>query len=186
MQNNLTIAIATSADAVRESLVSWCGSLGIGVEPKADTWIIDGHHAPKDLPKAGQFLVLGPVPKDIKAAAIIPTPVTLNTLATTLRRHLVAPIALREGWSFDANQRTLSHASTPPISLTEKEAALLQQLLHHAPSEVSRDSLLKSVWAYEKDVDTHTLETHIYRLRQKAGSSILDIVTTEQGYKVVL
>ncbi|MBN8544243.1 MAG: winged helix-turn-helix domain-containing protein [Alphaproteobacteria bacterium] len=186
MANNPSIALATDCAAIRESLTRWCAVLDIRVEPKADIWIIDGHHAPKELPKAGQLLVLGPVPKDIKATAIIPTPVTLAALTNALHRNLVAPFALREGWSFDANQRTLSHGTTPPISLTEKEAALLQQLLQHAPSEVSRDSLLKSVWAYEKDVDTHTLETHVYRLRQKAGSSILDIVTTEQGYKVAL
>lgn len=185
MPNKTSIAIASNAEVVRESLTGWCASFGICVETKADTWIIDGHHIPKELPTAGKFLVLGPVPKDMKAAAIIPTPVTLAALATALRRNLVVAIALREGWSFDPNHRTLSHMSAHPINLTEKESALLQQLLQHMPNEISRDALLKSIWAYEKEIDTHTLETHIYRLRQRASGAV-DIFTTEQGYKIVL
>ena len=53
------------------------------------------------------------------------------------------------------------------IRLTEKETALLEMIVQAKGKAVKRDILLKHVWQYAPDVETHTLETHIYRLRQK-------------------
>ena len=53
------------------------------------------------------------------------------------------------------------------LRLTEKETAILRYLYRAAPSVVRRDVLLREVWGYNANVTTHTLETHIYRLRQK-------------------
>jgi len=52
------------------------------------------------------------------------------------------------------------------IYLTEKETALLQYLAS-SDNAVSRKSLLEAVWGYSQDLETHTVETHLYRLRQK-------------------
>ncbi len=52
-------------------------------------------------------------------------------------------------------------------SLTDKETDILVFLAKHNGAAVGRDALLKNVWRYHEDADTHTLETHIYRLRQK-------------------
>ncbi len=52
------------------------------------------------------------------------------------------------------------------IYLTEKETSLLSYLAN-AKTEVSREVLLEAVWGYTNDLETHTLETHLYRLRQK-------------------
>ena len=53
------------------------------------------------------------------------------------------------------------------IELTEKEVGILKCLISYGEEGVDRDTLLKQVWNYSSDVTTHTLETHIYRLRQK-------------------
>ena len=53
------------------------------------------------------------------------------------------------------------------IELTEKEVDILKCLISSGEEIVNRDNLLKQVWNYSSDVTTHTLETHIYRLRQK-------------------
>ena len=53
------------------------------------------------------------------------------------------------------------------VELTEKEVDILRCLISSGEEVVDRDKLLKQVWNYSSDVTTHTLETHIYRLRQK-------------------
>lgn len=71
------------------------------------------------------------------------------------------------------------------IRLTEKEAALLALLLRQDGKSVPREDLLTAVWGYVSDVETHTLETHIYRLRQKIEKdpyAPVFLVTDEDGY----
>ncbi len=73
------------------------------------------------------------------------------------------------------------------ISLTEKEVEILIFLSRHTHQSVSRDALLDEVWGYAKDVETHTLETHVYRLRQKIEANPAEpkfLQTTEDGYSV--
>lgn len=74
------------------------------------------------------------------------------------------------------------------IRLTEKEAGILKHLYRAAPKSVARQVLLNEVWGYNAAVSTHTLETHIYRLRQKieddpARSRFL--LTEPGGYRLV-
>lgn len=74
------------------------------------------------------------------------------------------------------------------IRLTEKETAILKYLYRSSDRVVSRDVLLGEVWGYNAGVTTHTLETHVYRLRQKiepdtAKAQIL--VTESGGYRLV-
>ena len=70
------------------------------------------------------------------------------------------------------------------VTLTEKETLILKKLFLSWPEPVSRASLLSQVWGYHNDVATHTLETHIYRLRQKIArlSENQLIETTTTGY----
>ena len=51
--------------------------------------------------------------------------------------------------------------------LTEKETDLLEYLIKNKNSEILKKNLLISVWGIDKNINTHTLETHLYRLRQK-------------------
>ncbi len=73
------------------------------------------------------------------------------------------------------------------IRLTEKEAAILKFLYRAGTRPVARQVLLNEVWGYNANVTTHTLETHIYRLRQKIepdpGNARL-LVTEGGGYRL--
>ncbi|MEO1089292.1 MAG: response regulator transcription factor [Pseudomonadota bacterium] len=74
------------------------------------------------------------------------------------------------------------------IHLTEKETAILKYLYRVGDRTVPRETLLDEVWGYNAGVTTHTLETHVYRLRQKIEPSpqTPSIVTTEPGgYRLV-
>ena len=74
------------------------------------------------------------------------------------------------------------------IRLTEKETNILKYLYRSGEKVVTRDILLHEVWGYNSGVTTHTLETHIYRLRQKIerDPSNAELLVTEQGgYKLV-
>ena len=83
--------------------------------------------------------------------------------------------------------RTLS-GEERKIRLTEKETAILKFLYRSGEKVVGRDVLLHEVWGYNSGVTTHTLETHIYRLRQKIEpdpSNAALLVTESGGYKLV-
>jgi DNA-binding response OmpR family regulator len=69
------------------------------------------------------------------------------------------------------------------VELTGKEVDILKCLISSAGEAVDRDKLLKQVWNYSSDVTTHTLETHIYRLRQKleADPSIPRLIISQAG-----
>ena len=74
------------------------------------------------------------------------------------------------------------------MRLTEKETAILRYLYRAGQRPVSRETLLQEVWGYNSGVTTHTLETHIYRLRQKVekdAASPAILVTESGGYKLV-
>lgn len=78
------------------------------------------------------------------------------------------------GWKFNPRRRTLSPVKEgAPLRLTDKEAALLSAL-YQATEGFSREALLQDVWGYNSQADTHTIETHIYRLRRKLMSIDVD------------
>ena len=69
------------------------------------------------------------------------------------------------------------------VRLTEKETAILKYLFRAGDKAIARDVLLNEVWGYNSGVTTHTLETHVYRLRQKIerNPAKAEILVTEQG-----
>ena len=74
------------------------------------------------------------------------------------------------------------------IRLTEKETAILKYLFRAGENVIGRDVLLNEVWGYNSGVTTHTLETHVYRLRQKIerDPSNAEILVTEPGgYRLI-
>ncbi len=89
---------------------------------------------------------------------------------------------------FRPTSKNLVNAKGVKLRLTEKEAAILR-FLHRADQQpVARETLLKHVWGYNSNVTTHTLETHIYRLRQKIEDNPADaqlLVTEAGGYRLV-
>lgn len=88
---------------------------------------------------------------------------------------------------FKPSIKRLSDHDGNEIRLTEKETAILKYLYKADGSSIGRDELLCEVWGYNSGITTHTLETHIYRLRQKIepkDSGIKIIITDSTGYKV--
>lgn len=121
----------------------------------------------------------------------LPLPVMLRTLAQQLRNIAAtakgAPLPLAGGWRLEPLARMLHHDQGQHVPLTEKECLLLTMLRNNFPAPVSREILLKDVWAYDGDVETHTLETHIYRLRGKLEAlkpQPCDIVTQDGTYRL--
>jgi DNA-binding response OmpR family regulator len=71
-------------------------------------------------------------------------------------------------FTLDLREKVLKNTDTQQEQrITEKECQLLRFFHQNKGKELSRDMLLKEIWAYHPEVETHTLETHIYRLRQK-------------------
>jgi DNA-binding response OmpR family regulator len=92
-------------------------------------------------------------------------------------------------YSFRPAQKMMVHKqSEKKVRLTEKETSILKYLFRAGEKAVGRDILLHEVWGYNAGVTTHTLETHIYRLRQKIEplpSEAQILVTEPGGYKLV-
>ena len=82
----------------------------------------------------------------------------------------------------------IEDATKKKVRLTEKETSILKFLYRAGDKVVGRDTLLGEVWGYNAGVTTHTLETHVYRLRQKIErdpSNAELLVTEPGGYKLV-
>ena len=121
-------------------------------------------------------------------------PLRLNVLLARLRAALerhegsedgaitIGPYTFRPGIKLLTDER-----GRRTVRLTDKEAAILQ-FLYRAGRAIGRDTLLGQVWGYNAGVTTHTLETHVYRLRRKierdpAHAEIL--VTEPGGYRLL-
>jgi DNA-binding response OmpR family regulator len=91
-------------------------------------------------------------------------------------------------YTFRPGAKLLVAEKGSKLKLTEKETAILRFLYRAGAAVVSRDTLLTEVWGYNSNVTTHTLETHIYRLRQKIEmnpSEARILVTEPGGYKLM-
>ena len=91
-------------------------------------------------------------------------------------------------FEFQPKNKTLTCLDTHRvIFLTEKETMMLKKLFQIWPETISKESLLSEVWGYQNMLATHTLETHIYRLRKKIArfTKAPLIETTQGGYRLV-
>ena len=91
------------------------------------------------------------------------------------------------GLSFiPANKLLKAADESRKVILTEKESTILKYLYRAHPNCVPKEELLAEVWGFQNGLSTHTVETHIYRLRQKIKrlSSENIIVTTSHGYSL--
>lgn len=81
----------------------------------------------------------------------------------------------------------LNRRNSEVLKLTEKEVAIIKYLYKAKDRIVSKNELLQEVWGYSPDVSTHTVETHVYRLRQKVEQEDLSaqlIITLDGGYQL--
>ncbi|WP_336287555.1 MULTISPECIES: response regulator transcription factor [unclassified Bartonella] len=92
-------------------------------------------------------------------------------------------------YTFKPRQKLLIDQHNNEIRLTEKEAAILKYLYCTSDKIVNRETLLEQIWGYNEKIVTHTLETHIYRLRQKIEkdpSNAQILITDNNGYRLNL
>ena len=116
-------------------------------------------------------------------------PVLLARLRAQLRQHEQSENAVFQlgPYLFKPAQKMLVDENERKIRLTEKETNILKFLYRAPDGVVPRDVLLHEVWGYNAGVTTHTLETHIYRLRQKIEpdpSNVSLLVTESGGYRL--
>jgi DNA-binding response OmpR family regulator len=117
-------------------------------------------------------------------------PVLLARIRAQLRQHEQSEDAVFSvgPYTFKPAMKMLVTEDDRKIRLTEKETNILKFLYRSTDGVVARDVLLHEVWGYNAGVTTHTLETHIYRLRQKIEpdpSNARLLVTEAGGYRLV-
>ena len=117
--------------------------------------------------------------------------VLLARMRAQLRQHEQSEDAVFTigPYTFRPSAKLLTHGeSKKKVRLTEKETSILKYLYRSGDAVVGRDKLLGEVWGYNAGVTTHTLETHVYRLRQKIEEdpSAAEILVTEPGgYRLI-
>jgi len=117
-------------------------------------------------------------------------PVLLARIRAQLRQHEQSEDAVFTigPYTFKPAMKVLTDEAERKVRLTEKETNILKFLYRATDGVVPRDTLLHEVWGYNAGVTTHTLETHIYRLRQKIEpdpSNARILVTESGGYRLV-
>jgi len=116
--------------------------------------------------------------------------VLLARIRAQLRQHEQSEDAVFTigDYSFRPAQKMMVTDDGNKVRLTEKETSILKYLYRADQKVITRNVLLEEVWGYNSGVTTHTLETHIYRLRQKVEkdpSNATLLVTESGGYKLV-
>jgi DNA-binding response OmpR family regulator len=133
---------------------------------------------------------------DSGANDYVPKPFRLGVLLARVRAQLRqfersedATFAIGRFTFRPAAKLLVSSDGKSKVRLTEKESAILKYLYRAKDQTVLRDVLLHEVWGYNPQVATHTLETHIYRLRQKIEedpSNAQLLITDGGGYRLVV
>lgn len=132
---------------------------------------------------------------DAGANDYVSKPFKFGVLLARVRAHLRSHEQSEDAvfkvgpYEFRPSVKMLVTPEDKKIRLTEKETSILKFLYRAGGKAVTRDVLLDEVWGYNSGVTTHTLETHVYRLRQKiepdpSNASIL--LTESGGYRLSL
>jgi DNA-binding response OmpR family regulator len=121
-------------------------------------------------------------------------PFRINVLLARLRAHLRqhersedAVMTIGPYEFHPAGKMLQEKGGKKKVRLTDKEASILKYLFRAGERPVARDILLNEVWGYNAGVTTHTLETHIYRLRQKIEkdpTNAMILITDRGGYRL--
>ena len=116
--------------------------------------------------------------------------VLLARVRTLLRQYETSEDAVFTigSYTFRPSSKLLLNLNGSKVRLTEKETSILRRLYRAGQRSVPRQTLLQEVWGYNSEVTTHTLETHIYRLRQKIEKDAIVpaiLITEVGGYKLM-
>ena len=129
--------------------------------------------------------------KAITYDAFLKLPTSINEINfiienSAIKKKFIKNSSIKiKNYYLDKNEKKLSKNDTF-IILTEKEIQLLELFLNSAFS-ISKKEILSKVWHYSSDADTHTVETHIYRLRKKINDKFSDdqfILNDKNGYSL--
>ena len=121
--------------------------------------------------------------------AHLPLPTTVKDINAIVentaarKKFSINSSILIKSYTLDKNEKKLTKSGIY-IILTEKEVQLLELFLNNK-KPISKNNILTSVWNYSSDADTHTVETHIYRLRKKISEKFMDekfILNNKEGY----
>ena len=127
--------------------------------------------------------------KNNKYDALLKLPTSINEINFIIENSAVKKKFIKnssikiKNYTLDKNEKKLSKNDSF-IILTEKEIQLLELFLNNTLS-ISKKEILSKVWHYSSDADTHTVETHIYRLRKKINDKFNDnnfILSNDDGY----
>ncbi|MEO1039069.1 MAG: response regulator transcription factor [Pseudomonadota bacterium] len=115
--------------------------------------------------------------------------VLLERVQNQLRRHEQSEDAVLQvgPYQFRPSMKLLVDEQDKKIRLTEKETNILKYLYRAGGQPISREELLDKVWGYHREANTHTLETHVYRLRQKIEPNPQTarlLITESGGYRL--
>ena len=127
------------------------------------------------------------------ADLIIKKPFSLNQLLKKIKTNTLLPrirrrecINFKEYSLYPIKKEIIINNINKTIKLTEREVEIIKFLYQNPSGIVTKEDLLEKVWGYSAEATTHTIETHIYRLRQKVeqeGGSQL-IITENNGYRL--
>lgn len=198
MSDKPVIAVFAGDPAQRAyiaDLLPFCGALcakGDAEMATASLAIATADSVPASRPDSQTLLLLGGGERDEAGVRVLPVPLRAADLLQAIERHFMAgrrgPTQITiAGRQLDTQESLWLEDGKEPLRLTEKEVAILCYLKESEPLPVSREVLLEKVWAYADGVQTHTLETHIYRLRQKIEhdpSAPEILLTVEDGYRL--
>jgi DNA-binding response OmpR family regulator len=184
------IAVVSASAAVKRTLEAIILAGGHQLVPAAEAeLILQDHLHPHPLPDhPTRILALAARAQNTADTLACPfRPAQLQRLLASQPAH--SPIQIGGGWALDLLARNLTHEAAPTVAFTEKECLLLKTLAMSHPHALGREALLEQVWGLGRGIDTHTLETHIYRLRSKLSAltpTAGDIVTVASAYKLVM
>jgi DNA-binding response OmpR family regulator len=116
--------------------------------------------------------------------------VLLARIRAQLRQHEASEDAIFTigPYTFRPSSKLFVNPKGKKVRLTGKETSILRYLYRASQQAISRETLLREVWGYNSGITTHTLETHIYRLRQKIEEDAavpVILVTEPSGYRLV-
>lgn len=180
-----------------EKYVSDCTVIVNEVHNKSIVFVDENESLLKKVIKEekAQYFVLLSKDKEIDeyADVVIRKPIVLKDLLDSLKNKTLLPkvnrrecIKFKEYSLFPIKKEITSSVFNKTIKLTEREVDILKYLYQNSDTISTKENLLENVWGYSADVTTHTIETHIYRLRQKVeedGGSQL-IITENNGYRL--
>ena len=124
-----------------------------------------------------------------KQIIIDKSPININDLIQTLNINFLKSKFIEQSkidlgrYNLDLNSRILNQ-NEKELELTEKESSILI-FLKQSKDPVKIDQLQEKVWGYNSELETHTVETHVYRLRKKINDKFYDnefIISDKKGY----